>query len=121
MEHEVCLYLPDVGLSPLSLALSWMVGAFADLFEPQDVLAIWNRAMGYDSSFLLAIVAAGLPRFRWSRILKADLAQDVRAALSDISRLKPIVTMQELLCALERDLGVYFFLQVVPPTHIFNQ
>ena len=106
MEPEICLHLLDVGLPPLSLALPWMVSAFADVFEPQDVLAIWDRVVGYDSLLPLAIVAVGILRFRRARILKADLPQDVRAALSDISRLKPIVMMQELLCALGRDLGV---------------
>ena len=104
MEPEVCLHLLNVGLPPLFLGLPWMVNAFADVFEPQDVLAIWDRVVGYDSLLPLAVVAVGILRFRRARILKADLPQDVKAALSDISRLKPIVMMQELLCALERDL-----------------
>ena len=61
MEPELCLHLLNVGLPPLSLVLPWMVSAFANLFEPQDVLAIWSRVMGYNSLFLLAIVAVGIP------------------------------------------------------------
>ena len=100
VEPEVCYLMINLGVPPIKFALPWMANAFTTVFEPQDILVLWDRVIGHDSLLPFPVVAAGLIRFRRHLLLKAQTANEVRKILSDVCRLKPIVIMQELLASL---------------------
>lgn len=90
-------HLAQLGAHPTLLAFDWLVFAFVGYLEVEQVLALWDRVLGYDSVDVLALAAAAIFRFRSGALLAATCEQEVADALDDASNLKIVPLMQDML------------------------
>jgi hypothetical protein len=58
---------------------------------------LWDRIIGFDSLFVLPVLAVGIFVFRRKALLSAGSAEDAIAVLKDNSRIKVVPTMQNVL------------------------
>jgi hypothetical protein len=47
------------------VALPWLCSGFVGYLGPGEVLALWDRVIGYDSLLVLPLLAAAVLIFRW--------------------------------------------------------
>ena len=92
-----CFYkLLSVGVAPLSIAMPWLVSAFVSYLEVSEVLALWDRVIGFDSLFPLSAMAAAVVRLRREAILQAQAADEVRAVFDDITTMRTASLLQSV-------------------------
>lgn len=92
---------PDT--APLRFAFPWIVYSFIGCLRAEQVLILWDRIVGFNSTELIAVLAAAIFVFRSRLLLNAHTAQDVETVFSDISHLQTIPLLQGFLFA--SDLG----------------
>lgn len=96
------LHLIRLGISPLQIVLPWLQLAFVNYLEPDQVLLLWDRVIGYMDTTLLAALAAAIFLFKSNLLLDCDEAAEATAILLEGSRLKVIPLLQFFLFADER-------------------
>lgn len=96
-EPRLFHHLAQIGAHPTELAFDWLVFAFVGYLEVDQVLLLWDRVIGYDSLDVLALAAAALLRFRRDALMAAASEHEVADVLEDVSNVKIVPLMQELL------------------------
>jgi len=95
---------PDA--SPLRIAFPWIVHGFVGYLRADQVLWLWDRVIGFDSTEVIGILAAAVFVFRSRLVLNASTAEDLAFVFTDISNLHAIPLLQQILFADE--LGGHF-------------
>ena len=96
-EPEACHRLERLGVPAARVAAPWLVAAFAEHLEVEQVLLLWDRVIGFDSTLVLAVAAAAIVSFRRDAILKAESAEEIREAFEDLSAIRIVPLAQEFL------------------------
>jgi len=96
-------HLLEKGLPPLRIAFNWIVFGFAGYLEVDQILALWDRILAWDSLLLLPVLAAAILSFREERLLKCNTPEEMRHVLADASKLKVVLLLQ-----------LYLFPEIVP-------
>jgi hypothetical protein len=63
---ELVFHLCDIGIPPLKIAFNWIFYGFAGYLEVDQVLAVWDRVLAWDSLLVLPVVAAAIFSFRFT-------------------------------------------------------
>jgi len=93
----IFLHLTALGVQPLSIVMPWIQFGFVGFLEPDQILLLWDRLIGYQSLNLLPVLAAAILIFRSNSILKAESAEDIKDVFQDITRLKVVPLLQTFL------------------------
>ena len=81
----------------LKIALPWILRGFVGFLQVEQVLLLWDRVLGYDSTEIIALFAAAVFVFRGKVIANAKSLEDIEVIFADISHLKVMPLIQELL------------------------
>jgi len=92
-------HLRTVGASPARVAAPWLFSGFAGYLEPQQLLLLWDRVVGYGSLVPAAVLAAGIVVFRRALLLACQSAEEVGVALEDVRGVQAVPVMQVLMAA----------------------
>ena len=76
--------------------MPWLVSAFVSYLEVSEVLALWDRLIGFDLLFPLSAMAAAVVRLRREAILQAQAADEVRAVFDDITTMRTASLLQSV-------------------------
>ena len=86
-----------LNIEPLSVAYGWMVYGFVGILEPDQVLVLWDRMIGYNDTFILSMMAAAIFIFRRENLLRAHTEKEVENAFADLGMIKAIPVLQYFL------------------------
>ncbi|KAI8806687.1 hypothetical protein BJ742DRAFT_773940 [Cladochytrium replicatum] len=81
-------------VTPLSIAIKWIMSAFVGVLEVEQVLLLWDRMLGFDRIDILSLVAVSLFVFRRDPLMAARTSKEVETALSDFGLVKIIPLLQ---------------------------
>lgn len=100
---HVCLHLIEMGprAAPLRFAFPWIARAFSGFLRVDQVLWLWDRVLGFDSTELIAVLAAAVFIFRSKLVLNARSPEDVELVFSDITALQAVPLLQHFLSTSE--------------------
>lgn len=98
---HVSFHLAELGaeVAPLRIAFPWIVRGFVGFLRADQVLALWDRVIGFDSTEIIAVLAAAVFVFRARLVLNAATAEDVELVFSDLTQLQATPLLQHLLFA----------------------
>ena len=71
----------ELGISPIDVALKWIMFGFVGLLETEQVLLLWDRILGFDNLELLPLTAASLFLFKRDLLFTATSRKDVEVNL----------------------------------------
>jgi hypothetical protein len=81
----------------LKIAFPWIVRGFVGFLETKELFQLWDRIIGYDGLEIIAVFAAAIFVFREKVIVNARTAEDVELIFCDISHLKVIPLINNML------------------------
>ncbi|KAJ3405500.1 hypothetical protein HDU80_001232 [Chytriomyces hyalinus] len=84
----------NAGTVPIKFAFRWILYGFVGVLDVEQVLLLWDRILGFETTELLSAVAAALFLFRRERLMHVRGEKDVEAVLSDFSMVKVIPLLQ---------------------------
>lgn len=96
-QPRLFLHLKDVGADPLSIALPWLVQAFAGFLSVSEVLLLWDRIVGFDSLNVLPVLASAIFAFRGRALLLAKTAAEVESVMQDLTGIMALPLLQHAL------------------------
>lgn len=96
-EPEVAQHLGGLGCPPLSLALPWIMTAFAGHLAVGEVLLLWDRIIGFDSLLPLPLLAVAILAFKRQVLLSSESKEQVMSVMEDLSQLKVVPLLQGVL------------------------
>jgi hypothetical protein len=77
-DSQLYFYLAfDLGVFPLDIAFKWMLYCFVGVLDVEQVLLMWDRMIGYDTTDILALTAAALFWYRREELMQCKSQQDV--------------------------------------------
>lgn len=91
------LHLKSIGIEPLQLAYKWIVYAFSGYLDPDQVLLLWDRIIGFDSLEIVPILAAAVFHFRASSLLHIGSPAEAEGVLGNLHTLKVLPLIQHML------------------------
>ncbi|UJR07581.1 hypothetical protein I4U23_011869 [Adineta vaga] len=97
ISSELWFHLQDIQVQPLRIAFKWMMRAFSGYLASNQLLALWDRILAYDSLEILAVLAAAIFVLRKGNVLKESSETAIEAIFSDISSVKVIPLLQYIL------------------------
>ena len=96
LEPELVGHMVDVGCPPLRLAFPWMVHAFVGALAIDQLLWLWDRVIGFESLYPVAMLAVAVVRFRKTALLGATTLEGMRAAVDDLEQMRVMPLLQSL-------------------------
>ncbi|CAF1046665.1 unnamed protein product [Adineta steineri] len=97
ISSELWFHLQEIQVQPLRIAFKWMMRAFSGYLGSNQLLALWDRILAYDSLEILAVLAAAIFILRKGNVLKESSETAIEAIFSDISSIKVIPLLQFIL------------------------
>ncbi|CAF1636047.1 unnamed protein product [Adineta ricciae] len=94
VSSELWFHLQDIQVQPLRIAFKWMMRAFSGYLACNQLLALWDRILAYDSLEILAVLAVAIFVLRKGNVLKESSETAIEAIFSDISSIKVIPLLQ---------------------------
>jgi len=91
---ELFYHLLSIGVPPLKVAFNWIVFAFAGYLEPDQILALWDRVLAWDSLIVIPLVAAAIFSYREQKLLECTSFEEVQDVMSEASKVKVIILLQ---------------------------
>ena len=91
------LHMKSIKVEPLQLAYKWILYAFSGYLDPDQVLLLWDRIIGFDSLEIVPILAAAVFNFRASSLLHVGSPSEAEAVLGNLHSLKVLPLIQHLL------------------------
>lgn len=93
-DPQLFYHLLQMNIHPLSIAFHWIFHAFAGYLNPEQLLLLWDRIIGYDNMYLLSILAASIFIFRSSFLMKTTSQQEIYDVFSDFTIIRSIPLLQ---------------------------
>lgn len=81
----------------MSIALPWLVQAFAGFLSVSEVLLLWDRIVGFDSLNVLPVLASAIFAFRGRALLLAKTAAEVESVMQDLTGIMALPLLQHAL------------------------
>ncbi|CAD7922095.1 unnamed protein product [Amoebophrya sp. A25] len=81
----------------LKIAFPWIVSGFAGHLQTDELLLLWDRILGYDSTEIVAVFAAAIFAHKEKLVVNAKNLEDLEVLFADVSHLKVIPLVQQLL------------------------
>lgn len=97
LDPEVVAHLHRLGIPMAAVALPWVTRAFVGFMPVEEVLLLWDRVIGLDSLFPVALLAVAVVCFRRQVILSCQASREVLDAMSDLSQLQTVPLLQAVL------------------------
>ncbi|CAM2704062.1 unnamed protein product [Rotaria socialis] len=94
---DLWFHLQDIQVQPLRMAFKWMMRAFSGYLASNQLLALWDRILAYDSLEILSLLAVAIFVLRKGNVLTVTSESAVEAIFSDISSIKVIPLLQFIL------------------------
>ncbi|CAM4843682.1 unnamed protein product [Rotaria magnacalcarata] len=94
---DLWFHLQDIQVQPLRIAFKWMMRAFSGYLASNQLLALWDRILAYDSLEILSLLAVAIFVLRKGNVLTVTSESAVEAIFSDISSIKVIPLLQFIL------------------------
>ena len=69
-------------IEPLSIAHRWIIYGFVGILDPDQLLLLWDRMIGYQSCLIFSVLAAALFVFRKDALLMAHSEKEVIVGFS---------------------------------------
>ena len=91
------LHLKSIKVEPLKLAYKWILYAFSGYLDPDQVLLLWDRIIGFDSLEVVPILAAAVFHFRASSLLHIGSPAEAEGVLGNLHTLKVLPLIQHML------------------------
>ncbi|KAK2960780.1 putative TBC1 domain family member 19 [Blattamonas nauphoetae] len=91
-----CLKL---GVPPLKIAFRWIYYAFSGFLHPSQLLLLWDRMIGFDSLWILPILAAAIFAFRGASILICSNVEQLYGLFSSMTSIEVVPLLQFFLFA----------------------
>ncbi|XP_065915033.1 TBC1 domain family member 19-like [Dysidea avara] len=91
------LHLKSIKAEPLKLAYKWILYAFSGYLDPDQVLLLWDRIVGFDSLEIVPILAAAVFHFRATSLLHISSLAEAEGVLGNLHTLKVLPLMQHML------------------------
>jgi hypothetical protein len=86
-----------LNIEPLSIAYGWMVYGFVGILEPDQILELWDRMIGYNDCLILSVMATAIFIFRRESLLRAHTEKEVEIAFSDLGMMKVVPVLHNLI------------------------
>ena len=74
-------HLKSIGFCPLGIAAKWFASLFVGVFRSQQILYLIDRILGFESLFLLPILALGIFKLFHGNLIKISSADEVEKLL----------------------------------------
>eukprot|EP00117_Sycon_ciliatum_P048927 scpid46853/ scgid34765/ TBC1 domain family member 19 len=87
-------HLVLIGTPVMDIVLPWMMTAFAAVLPTEQILILWDLLIGYDTTEVLAVVAAALFAFRSSTLLAIKSKSGVTEVMSDFRNVSVIAAVR---------------------------
>ena len=94
---SLVLHLKSIKVEPLKLAYKWILYAFSGYLDPDQVLLLWDRIIGFDSLEIVPILAAAVFHFRASSLLHIGSLAEAEGVLGNLHTLKVLPLIQHML------------------------
>ena len=94
---SLVLHLKGIKVEPLNLAYKWILYAFSGYLDPDQVLLLWDRIIGFDSLEVVPVLAAAVFHFRASSLLHIGLPAEAEGVLGNLHTLKVLPLIQHML------------------------
>jgi len=95
--------MQTLGISPLKIAFPWFIFAFVNVLNPDQVILLWDRIIGFDSVEILAILAAAIFVVRAKLIVQSNTPEEVEELFYDLYHIKVIPLIQNFLFGLDQE------------------
>lgn len=86
-----------INIEPLSVAYGWIIYGFVGILEPDQVLTLWDRMIGYNDCLILSVLAAAIFVFRRDSLLRAVNEKEVMSAFGDLGMIKVVPVLQNFI------------------------
>jgi len=91
------LHLKSIKAEPLKLAYKWILYAFSGYLDPDQVLLLWDRIVGFDSLEIVSILAAAVFHFRATSLLHISSPAEAEGVLGNLHSLKVLPLIQHMI------------------------
>eukprot|EP00397_Hematodinium_sp_SG-2012_P042196 GEMP01046620.1.p1 GENE.GEMP01046620.1~~GEMP01046620.1.p1 ORF type:complete len:326 (+),score=55.51 GEMP01046620.1:379-1356(+) len=82
------------GINYISKVAEWVATAFVGLLDVTQVLLLWDRIIGYDSTIIIPVLAAALFTFRAKLLMSVRTVADLDFLFCDLSAIKIFPLLQ---------------------------
>ena len=90
-------HLVRINVPPLSIVFKWMVHAFVGVLDVEQILWLWDRMIGFDSTDIIAILAAAMVHIRKDMLMAAKDLEQVQSCFGDMRMMKVIPLIQNFI------------------------
>eukprot|EP00055_Hartaetosiga_balthica_P005071 m.14316 g.14316 ORF g.14316 m.14316 type:complete len:512 (-) comp4286_c0_seq1:51-1586(-) len=96
---DLVLHLHSIGVNGLAIVFPWMFLAFSGYLPVSEVLFLWDRIIGFDSLYVLPLLAYAILSFRQKALFGATTKKEVEFILADFRSVSAIPLLQYALFA----------------------
>lgn len=94
LSPDLWFHLQEIQVQPLRIAFKWMMRGFSGYLASNQLLALWDRILAYESLELLSVLAVSIFLFRKTNVLTVNSESAVESIFSDISSVKVVPLLQ---------------------------
>lgn len=91
------LHLRAHHLEPLQLVFKWIFYAFAGYLDPDQLLWLWDRIIGFDSLLVVPVLAAAILDFRSANLMQVTALPEAEAVIADLHHIRILPLLQATL------------------------
>lgn len=81
---SLVLHLRSHSMEPLQLVFKWIFYAFAGYLDPDQLLWLWDRILGFDSLLVVPVLAAAILEFRSANLMQVTVLSEAEAVIGDL-------------------------------------
>lgn len=100
---DIIKHFHDIHTDPLRFAYRWIMAAFSGFLPVQELLQLWDRILGFDDMRILAISSVGIFLLKKTRLMQARTSNAVKKILKNLSDVRLLDLLQEVLFKSEVD------------------
>ena len=94
---SLVLHLRAHNLEPLQLVFKWIFYAFAGYLDPDQLLGLWDRIIGFDSLLVVPVLAAAILDFRSANLMQVTALSEAEAVIADLHHIRILPLLQATL------------------------
>ncbi|CAG9765503.1 unnamed protein product [Ceutorhynchus assimilis] len=81
-------------IHPLRVVIKWIMRAFSGHLPPEQLLALWDSILAYDSLEIVPLLAVVIVVFRKDNLMKVNTLANIEAVLADLSSIAVVPLLQ---------------------------
>ena len=94
---SLVLHLRSHDMEPLQLAFKWIFYAFAGYLDPDQLLGLWDRIIGFDSLLVVPVLATAILEFRSANLMQVTAVSEAEAVIGDLHHISILPLLQATL------------------------